>query len=65
MIFIRTLLLRPQTTAIMLFCVAIIVFFVIRLVPANPIAMMLPPCATPEDIARLTALYGLDKPILQ
>jgi len=39
------------------------VFVVIRVVPGNPIAMMLPPGATPEDIAQLTALYGLDKPI--
>jgi ABC-type dipeptide/oligopeptide/nickel transport system permease component len=32
-------------------------------VPGNPIAMMLPPGATEEDIARLTALYGLDRSI--
>ncbi len=42
---------------------AVIVFVVIRVVPGNPIAMMLPPGATEEDIARLTALYGLDKSI--
>lgn len=42
---------------------AIIVFFVIRVVPGNPIAMMLPPGASDEDIARLTAHYGLDKSI--
>jgi len=30
-------------------------------VPGNPIAMMLPPGATDEDVARLSALYGLDK----
>jgi peptide/nickel transport system permease protein len=33
-------------------------------VPGDPIAMMLPPGATEEDIARLTALYGLDKPLV-
>jgi peptide/nickel transport system permease protein len=43
--------------------VAVIVFVVIRVVPGNPIAMMLPPGATEEDIARLTALYGFDKSI--
>jgi peptide/nickel transport system permease protein len=32
-------------------------------VPGNPIAMMLPPGATAEDIANLTARYGLDKSI--
>ncbi|NKW79064.1 ABC transporter permease, partial [Rhodobacteraceae bacterium R_SAG7] len=41
--------------------VAVIVFFVIRVVPGNPIAMMLPPGAGEEDIARLKALYGFDK----
>ena len=46
---------------ITLFGVAVIVFFVIRVVPGNPIAMMLPPGAGEEDIARLKALYGFDK----
>ena len=44
---------------------AVVVFFVIRVVPGNPIAMMLPPGASDEDIARLTAHYGLDKTIFQ
>jgi len=63
MAFLRIVLLRLATTAVTLIGVAVIVFFVIRVVPGNPIAMMLPPGATPEDIAQLTALYGLDKPI--
>ncbi len=62
---LRTILLRLATTAVTLFGVAVIVFFVIRVVPGNPIAMMLPPGATEADIARLTALYGLDKSIPQ
>ena len=49
--------------AVTLFGVAVIVFFVIRVVPGNPIAMMLPPGASDEDIARLEALYGFDKSI--
>ena len=65
MALLRTLLMRLMTTAVTLFGVAVIVFFVIRVVPGNPIAMMLPPGATAEDIARLTALYGLDKSIVQ
>ena len=60
---LRAFLLRLFTTAITLIGVAVIVFFVIRVVPGNPIAMMLPPGATDEDIARLTAHYGLDKSI--
>lgn len=62
---LRTFLVRLLTTAITLIGVAVIVFVVIRVVPGNPIAMMLPPGATDEDIARLTALYGLDKSIPQ
>ncbi len=65
MALFRTILLRLLTTAITLFGVAVIVFFVIRVVPGNPIAMMLPPGATDADIARLQALYGLDKSIPQ
>ncbi len=54
---------RLATTAVTLSGVALIVFVVIRVVPGNPIAMMLPPGATDADIARLTAQYGLDKAI--
>lgn len=60
---IRAFLLRLVTTAITLIGVAVIVFFVIRIVPGNPIAMMLPPGATEADIARLTERYGLDASI--
>ena len=62
---IRAFFLRLFTTAVTLVGVAVIVFFVIRVVPGNPIAMMLPPGATEADVARLTALYGLDKSIPQ
>ena len=61
----RAVLLRLLTTAVTLFGVAVIVFVVIRVVPGNPIAMMLPPGATDEDVARLTALYGLDRSIVR
>ena len=61
----RAVLLRLLTTAVTLLGVAVIVFVVIRVVPGNPIAMMLPPGATDEDVARLTALYGLDKSIFR
>ena len=63
--FLQSVLLRLCTTLITLIGVAVIVFFVIRVVPGNPIAMMLPPGATEADVARLTALYGLDKTIPQ
>jgi len=65
MAFLRTLLVRLGTTLVTLLGVAVIVFFVIRVVPGNPIAMMLPPGASAADIDRLRALYGLDKSIPQ
>jgi ABC-type dipeptide/oligopeptide/nickel transport system permease component len=65
MTFFRNILIRLLTTAVTLFGVAVIVFVVIRVVPGNPIAMMLPPGATEADIARLQAQYGFDKSIFQ
>ncbi|WP_180375720.1 ABC transporter permease [Mesorhizobium sp. 8] len=56
---------RLLTTLITLIGVAVIVFVVIRVVPGNPIAMMLPPGASAADIDRLKALYGLDKSIAE
>jgi ABC-type dipeptide/oligopeptide/nickel transport system permease component len=44
--------------------VAIVVFVLLRVVPGDPIAMMIPPGAREADIARLRALYGLDLPIV-
>ncbi|MCA3444476.1 MAG: ABC transporter permease [Rhodobacter sp.] len=61
----RAVILRLLTTAVTLLGVAVIVFVVIRVVPGNPIAMMFPPGATEDDVARLTALYGLDKSIFR
>jgi len=61
----RAVILRLLTTAVTLSGVAVIVFVVIRVVPGNPVAMMLPPGATEADVARLTALYGLDKSIFR
>ena len=57
---IRRLVLVPPT----LFGVAVIVFVLLRVVPGDPISMMIPPGASEADIDRLRALYGLDQPIL-
>src|SRR5579864_3226203 len=57
---IRRLVLVPPT----LFGVAVIVFVLLRVVPGDPISMMIPPGASEADIGRLRALYGLDQPIL-
>ena len=61
---LKTLLIRLLTMIVTLFGVAVVVFTLVRVAPGNPIAMMLPPGATEEDIARLTALYGLDKSLV-
>jgi ABC-type dipeptide/oligopeptide/nickel transport system permease component len=60
----RNLLIRLGSTLVTLLGVALIVFVLVRVVPGNPIAMMLPPGASDADIALLTAHYGLDKPIM-
>lgn len=44
--------------------VAVIVFVLLRVVPGDPIAMMIPPGAGAEDIANLRRVYGLDQPML-
>ena len=44
--------------------VAVVVFVLLRVVPGDPIAMMISPGATAADIAALKAHYGLDAPFL-
>ncbi|MBB3567158.1 ABC transporter permease [Rhizobium sp. BK491] len=51
---------RLIMAAITLFGVAVIVFVLLRVVPGDPIAMMISPGASPTDIAALRAHYGLD-----
>ncbi len=65
MALLRAVLTRLATTGVTLLGVAVIVFVVIRVVPGNPIAMMLPPGATDADMDRLRALYGLDRSIVE
>jgi ABC-type dipeptide/oligopeptide/nickel transport system permease component len=55
----KRLVLVPPT----LIGVAVIVFVLLRIVPGDPIAMMIPPGASKVDIDRLRALYGLDRAI--
>ena len=61
---ISTVLSRRLIAALpTLLMLALIVFVVLRLIPADPLAMMLPPNATPADAALLRHQLGLDKPI--
>ena len=46
-----------------LLIVGVMVFFVMRLLPGNPAALMLGPEATPEEITSLSRTMGLDRPI--
>ena len=46
-----------------MFLVLTVVFFVFRLGGADPVAIMLPPDAMPQDAAKLTKKFGLDKPL--
>jgi ABC-type dipeptide/oligopeptide/nickel transport system permease component len=47
----------------MLVLVSIVVFVILRAIPADPVAMMLPPGATMADAAVLRAKFGLDLPL--
>jgi ABC-type dipeptide/oligopeptide/nickel transport system permease component len=58
LLFKRLLLALPT-----LFGVGLVVFILMRVVPGDPIAMMIPPGASPQDIATLRAHYGLDHSI--
>jgi peptide/nickel transport system permease protein len=51
---------RLASTALVLFLVSILVFLLLRLAPGDPAAVIAGDNATPEQIARLRALLGLD-----
>jgi ABC-type dipeptide/oligopeptide/nickel transport system permease component len=56
-------LVRVLMAAVTLFGVAVIVFVLLRVVPGDPIAMMIAPGASPADIEAMRARYGLDQSI--
>jgi ABC-type dipeptide/oligopeptide/nickel transport system permease component len=58
-VLVRRLLLVPPT----LLGVALVVFILLRVVPGDPVAMMISPGASAADIQALHAHYGLDKSI--
>jgi peptide/nickel transport system permease protein len=58
LLFRRVLLAIP-----ILICVSALVFVILRLLPADPVAMSLPPGATAEDLAKLRQAFGLDRSI--
>ncbi|MGZ8009178.1 ABC transporter permease [Pseudomonas syringae] len=48
---------------LILFSVAAMIFVLLRLLPLDPVAMLLPPNATPEQSTHLRQALGLDRPI--
>ncbi len=63
----RYLAARAVQTAIIMALMSLVVFVLIGLMPGDPIDMMISgdPQMTSEDAARLRAMYGLDKPLLE
>ena len=58
------LLLRRTLLAIpMLICVSAVVFGILRLLPADPVAMSLPPGASAADYEKLKQAFGFDRPL--
>lgn len=55
---------RLAGMALVMFIVATMVFFLTRLAPGDPAALMLGDQATPADVEQLRKTYGLDKPII-
>jgi peptide/nickel transport system permease protein len=60
-IVVRRLLLAVPT----LLLLSLVVFFVLRILPVDPLGMLLPASATPADAAALRQQLGFDKPIPQ
>lgn len=60
---LSAVLIRVASLIVTFFGVAVVVFVLVRVAPGDPIAMMIGPGASAQDIADLRALYGLDKSI--
>jgi ABC-type dipeptide/oligopeptide/nickel transport system permease component len=63
LIAVQLLLRRLLLALPIVLCVSALVFVILRLLPADPVSMSLPPGATPEDFARLKRDLGLDRSI--
>lgn len=62
---VRLILSRLVSAVLTLLGVMVVVFVLVRVVPGDPIAMMIAPGASEADVAALRARYGLDLPISQ
>jgi peptide/nickel transport system permease protein len=57
------LLRRLAVLVPMLLIVSVMIFVILRLLPVDPIAMIISPTATPAEVEAMRAYHGLDKPI--
>ena len=62
---VKLVLSRLFSAILTLLGVMVVVFVLVRVVPGDPIAMMIAPGASETDVAALRARYGLDLPIAQ
>ena len=64
---IRYVILRLIQAAAVLVGMSFLIYVLIGLMPGDPIDLMLSadPDVTPEDVARLKAIYGLDRPLFE
>jgi len=54
---------RIGTRVLMMLVVALVVFVVLRLLPVNPLGMLLPATATQADVDALAHTMGFDRPV--
>ena len=59
----RYIIKRSLQALVVLFCVVLISFFLIRIAGGNPARMVLPESATEEAVAAMEIKLGLDKPL--
>lgn len=60
---IRNILKRVGQTVLILFCVALLIFIILRIIPGNAIVTMMGEHVNAEAIARMTEELGLNDPI--
>ena len=61
----RYLLKRILATIPSLLLITVLVFFLVRLIPGDPVSSLLELQRDPKIVAELRAFYGLDRPILE
>ena len=63
----RHFVFRLVQSAVVLLAMSFVVYGLMGLMPGDPVEMMAAgsPTMTPDDVARLKALYGVDQPLLQ